>query len=153
LPPLATVLDASCKGDRPSREIEQVAVDSEITQRQLKFTDLKKGNIHSANGSVTVPTKEPQERIKRCSRIRIQQRCAQSRTAHRAAPEELLLISGVTKAQLPIPTLKVIPKFAHLPAKAGVEQKVVKSSLLCSVALIVNGTIADTSRYWDRDTI
>ena len=110
-------------------------------------------NINSADGGFAVPTKEPQKRIKGCSRIRIQQRFAQARAAHRAAKEEFLVISGVAKPQFPIPTLKIIPKFAHLTAKSGVEQNVVKSSFVRSDALIVNAAIGDSSSYWDRDTV
>src|SRR5204863_7112172 len=119
----------------------------------LKFTALVQSNINSADGGFAVPTKEPQKRIKGCSRIRIQQRFAQARAAHRAAKEEFLVISGVAKPQFPIPTLKIIPKFAHLTAKSDVEQNVVKSSLVRSEWLIINGAIADTGSYWDRNTV
>src|SRR6266567_5815854 len=119
----------------------------------LKFTASVLSNINSADGGFAIPTKEAQKRIKRCSRIRIQQRFAQARTAHRAANDEFLLISGVAKPQFPIPTPKVIPKFAHLTAQSCVEQNVLNSTFVRYAALIVNGTIADTGGYWDRDTV
>ena len=85
-------------------------------------------NIHSAYGRLAVATKESQERIKRCSRIRIQQRFAQARLAHHATNKGFLLIPGITKTQFPIPSLEVIAKFSQLTAKSDVEQNVVKGS-------------------------
>ena len=68
----------SAKETGPAGKIEQIAVDSEITQRQLKFAALVQSNINSADGGLAVPTKESQKRIKCCSRISIQQRFAQA---------------------------------------------------------------------------
>ena len=138
-PPLPTVLEPEREGDRPGGKIEQIAVDSEISQRQLKLAGVMQGNIDPANGGLAVATEESQEGIKRCSRIGIQQRFAQARLAHHATKEIFLVIPGITKTQFPIPILEVIAKFSHLTAKSGVEQNVVERSLGCSDACVVNG--------------
>src|SRR5437016_12181399 len=79
-------------------------------------------NINPANGGLTVTARYTEERIKRCSRIGVQQGFAQARPAHRAAKDGFFLVPGITKTQFPVPTVEIMPKFAHLTAKPDVEQ-------------------------------
>src|SRR5262249_6377959 len=53
-PSLSTVFKPEREGDRPSGKIEQIAVDSEIAQRQLKGSGPFQGYIDSANGGRAV---------------------------------------------------------------------------------------------------
>ena len=119
----------AAKETGPAGKIEQIAIDSEIAQWQLKFAGGMQSNINSADRGLAVATEESQEGIKRCGRIRIQQRFAQARLAHHATRESFLVVPGITKTQFPIPILEVIAKFSHLTAKSGIEQNVVESSL------------------------
>src|SRR5205814_9208794 len=120
-PPFPVVLDPRRERDWPGRKIEQIAVEMEITQWQLKLAGGMQGNIHPAYCRLGVATQDAQKRIKRCGRIRIQQRVAQSRLAHHAPAEGFLVIPGVTKTRFPIPILEIIAKFPQLTAKSDVE--------------------------------
>src|SRR5438445_436509 len=119
--PLPVVLDPGRERDWPSRKIEQIAVEMEITQWQLKLAGAMEGDIHSTYCRLGVAPQDAQKRIKRCGRIRIQQRVAQARLAHHAPAEGFLVIARVTKTRFPIPILEVIAKLAHLTAKSDVE--------------------------------
>src|SRR5438552_7086223 len=119
----------------------------EITQWQLKLAGGVQSNIHPSYCRLGVVAKNPKEWIKRCGRIRIQQRIAQARLAHHATSEIFLLVSGVTKAQFPIPTLEVIANLPELTAKSDVEEHVSESSSGCSDGGVVNAAEADPGSH------
>ena len=71
------ILAANGKGDRPGGKIEQVAVNSGVTYRQLIRTRVMESDINSCSGRRAVLAKKPTERIKRSGRICVQQGIAQ----------------------------------------------------------------------------
>src|SRR5206468_10744579 len=73
-PPLPAILEPGREGDRPGGKIEQITIEMKIGQWQLKLAGVMQGNIHPANRGLGVPTLESQKGIKRCGRVRIQQR-------------------------------------------------------------------------------
>ena len=75
-PPLPAILEPSREGDRPGGKIEQITIEMEISQWQLKLAGVMQGNIHPANRGLSVATEESKEGIKRCGRVGIQQRVA-----------------------------------------------------------------------------
>src|SRR5882724_7574901 len=95
--PLSTVFEPEREGDRPSGKIEQIAVHSEIAQRQLKGSGPVQGYINSANSGRAVATEKSQERIKCRRRVGIQQRCTQPGLANNAPGEVFLVVSRITK--------------------------------------------------------
>ena len=53
----------------------------------------EQSNVDPADSGFAVTTKQPEKRIKRCSRIGIQQRCAKGRTGRHTAKRVSLVIS------------------------------------------------------------
>src|SRR5438477_12033536 len=103
--------------------------------------------IHPAYCRLGVATQDAQKRIKRCGRIRIQQRVAQTRLTHYATIESFLLVPGITKTQFPIPILEVIAKLAHLTAKSDVEEHVSEGSFGRSDGCVINAAEGDNCSY------
>src|SRR5438552_9854917 len=75
-PPLPAVLEPGREGDRPGGKIEQIAVEMEIGQWQLKLAGGMQSNVNPADCCLGVSTLVSKEGIKRCGRVRIQQRFA-----------------------------------------------------------------------------
>src|SRR5690349_15306530 len=95
-------------------------------------------NIDSAPGCLTVVAKNTKERVK-CSRwVCVQECLPKTRLACLAYRQVLPLVSGVTKACFPIPSLKIVTKFSHLTSKSNVKQRVPVSELLAPSAGVVN---------------
>src|SRR4029453_9680840 len=59
-PPFPAVLEAGCEGDRPGGNIEQITIEMEISQWQLKLAGVMQGNIHPAKRGLSVATEESQ---------------------------------------------------------------------------------------------
>src|SRR5215475_13979273 len=94
-------------------------------------------HIHSLPGSRAVLCEKATERIKRCSRVRIQQGVAQSGLAHFTNREVLAFVAGITEARLPVPCLEVISNPSHLTAQTNIEELVPVGELLGSRTSIV----------------
>ena len=76
-------------------------------------------DVNSGPGRRRVMSSQIQERVKGCSRVRVQKCLPQARLASFANGQLLSLVPGITKTQLPVPTLEIIAKFAHLAAQAN----------------------------------
>src|SRR6476646_9532945 len=95
-----------------------------------------------------------QERIKCRSRVRIQQCIAQCRLADLAcAQAKAGLVPCVAETELPVPTLKVIAKFAQLTAQANIEEIIVIRKPCTSGPAIVNRPESNASGHRDWDTV
>src|SRR2546423_1321580 len=103
-------------------------------------------NIDPADRGLAVTAAEAQERIKRRSRIRIQQRFAQARLADHTFREIYRFLPRITKTQFPVPCFKVITKFSHLAFKAEVKQHIVFDGGRCSVTYF-QGTIFNSGGH------
>ena len=75
-PPLPAILDSSREGDRPGGKIEQIAIETEIGQGQLKLAGGMEGNIDPADCCLGVSTMVSKERVKCGGRVRVEQRLA-----------------------------------------------------------------------------
>src|SRR5439155_24120348 len=75
-PPFPVVIEPGRKGDWPGGKIEQIPIEMEISQWLLKLAGGMERNVEPAYCRLGVLTLESKERVKRCGRIRIQQRCA-----------------------------------------------------------------------------
>jgi hypothetical protein len=62
----------------------------------------------------------------------------------------LPLVPGITKTQLPVPSLEIIAKFPHLTTQPDVEQVIVVNELFLSGTGIVNATKINSGS--DRET-
>ena len=96
------------------------------------------GDINSLPGRLGVVGIEIQERIKCRSWVRIQKCFPQSRLADFADGQILPLIPGITKTQLPVPSLEIIAKFSHFATQPNIEQIIVVSELFMSRTGVVN---------------
>ncbi len=108
------------------------------------------GDINSLPGRLGVVGSEIQERIKRRRWVRIQQRFPQPRLASFADGQILPLVPGITKTQLPVPSLEIIAKFSHLTTQPDVEQRIVVGELFMSGTGVVNATKPNAGS--DRET-
>src|SRR5512132_1237361 len=107
------------------------------------------GDINSASGGRGVVGSEIQERIKCRSRIRIQKSFSQSRLADFADGQILPFVPGITKTQLPVPSLEIIAKFPQLSAQTNIEEIIVVSELFMSWTGVVNAAKLNPRR--DRE--
>src|SRR4029453_19148526 len=108
------------------------------------------GDINSLPGRLGVVSSKIQERIKCRSWIRVQKCFPQSGLADVAHRQLLPLVPGITKTQLPVPSLEIIAKFPHLTTQPDVEQIIVVSELFMSGTGIVNATKPNAGS--DRET-
>ena len=81
---------------------------------------------------------EIQERIKCRGRVRIQKCFPQPRLAGFADGQILPFVPGITKTQLPVPSLEIIAKFSQFATQANVEQLVPVGELFVSGTGVVN---------------
>src|SRR6476646_5311672 len=105
------------------------------------------GNINSASGRLAVVAKQAKKRIKRRSRIRIQERVPQPRLADLAYRQILPLVQGITKACFPVPSLEIIAKLSHLTAEANVKEGIPVGELFTSLAGVVDAAKLNTCSY------
>src|SRR5262249_8419454 len=117
----------------------------EIGQSQLKLARAMQGNVNPADCRRGVSTSDSKEGIKRCRRVRIQQRFAQTLRAYYAISDGIFLIPGITEPRLPIPILEVIAKLSHLTAKAYIEQRVREGGLGCRPTRVSNAAEMNSS--------
>src|SRR4029077_13018666 len=110
------MLEPDREGDRPGGKIEQIAIEMEIGQWQLKLAGAMQSNVDPAYCRLRVLTLESKEGIKRCGRARIQQHSAYACVAYHATMEVFLVVPGIPETQFPIPILEVIPNLSHLSA-------------------------------------
>src|SRR4030095_16127162 len=96
------------------------------------------GDINSRSGRARVVSIKIQEQIKCRSRIRIQKSFSQSRLADFADGQILPFVAGITKTQLPVPSLEIIAKFPQLSAQTNIEEIIVVSELFMSGAGVVD---------------
>src|SRR5207248_7788007 len=96
-------------------------------------------NINSGPGRPGVVSSEIQERIKCRSWVCIQKRFPQSRVTDIAGRQILSVVQGITKTQVPIPSLEIIAKFSHFAAQANIESIIVVSELVISRTGVVDG--------------
>ena len=66
------------------------------------------------------------------------ERFPQSRLADFADGQILPLVPGITKTQLPVPSLEIIAKFSHLATQPDVEQRIPVGELFMSRTGVVN---------------
>src|SRR5436190_20114265 len=111
------------------------------------------GNINSASGGLAVATKQAKEGIKRAGRIRIQERVPQSRLADFAYRQILPLVPGITKSQLPVPSLEIIGKFSHLTPKPDVKKTILVGVLFTSLTGVVDTAKSNACRYWSWNSV
>src|SRR5436190_3209215 len=104
-------------------------------------------NVNSGPGRPGIVSIEVQERIKCRSRVRDQKCFPQSRLANCTRGQILPLIPGITKTQLPIPSLKIIAKFSHFPTQANIEQVIVVSEFFVSRTGVVNAAKQNSGSY------
>src|SRR5262249_4416006 len=97
--------------------------------------------------------KEAHERIKRRSRVRIQQRVAQTRLADLTQRQVRTLVASVAEAHFPVPRLEIISEFSHLTFQTNVEQVIPVSELLTSEACILDGAKPDSSTHGDWNSV
>src|ERR1043166_6394505 len=95
-------------------------------------------DVNPRSGCLGVVSSEIQEGIKCRSRIRIQKCFPQSRLAGFADGQILPLVPGITKTQLPVPSLEIIAKFPHLTTQPHVEQRIPVGELFMSGPGVVN---------------
>src|ERR1043166_1927695 len=117
-------------------------------------------DINPRSGRSGILRSEIQERIKCCGRIRIQQCFTQPRLADLANGQILSLIPGITKTELPVPSLEIIAKFPQLSAQTNIKEIIVVSKLFMSWTGVVDGTKLNAScnretrsvrkEIWDR---
>src|SRR4029450_6655519 len=108
------------------------------------------GDINSLPGPLGVVGSKIQERIKRRRWVRIQQRFPQPSLTSFADGQILPLVSGITKTQLPVPSLEIIAKFPHLTTQPDVEQIIVVSEPFMSGTGVINATKPNAGS--DRET-
>ena len=96
---------------------------------------------------------EIQERIKRRSWVRIQKCFPQSRLAGFADGQILALVPGITKTQLPVPSLEIIAKFPHFATQAYVEELVPVSELFVSRTGVVNTAKRNSGSYRETASV
>src|SRR6266550_4945161 len=106
-------------------------------------------DVNGLSGLRGVLGGEIQERIKRCGRVRVQQRVPQSRLADLANGQVLPLVSGVTETGFPVPRLEIVAKFAHLPAQSHVEELVPVSEFFAPWTGVVNAAKANSCSHRD----
>src|SRR6266480_3222366 len=112
-----------------------------------------KGDINSLLGRLGVVSVEIQERIKCRCRVRIQKRFPQSRLARFADGQVLPFITGITKTELPVPSLEIIAKFSHFATQPHVEQRILVGDLFMSGTGVVNAAESNTGRHRDTDSV
>src|ERR1700730_231771 len=110
-------------------------------------------HISPGYGRIRIATEGAHERIKRRSRVRLQQGVAQTRLADLTQGQVLTLVASVAEAQFPVPRLKVIAKFSHLTFESNIEDVIPVSELLTSDACVLNGTKPDSGSHRRCDTI
>src|SRR6476659_1523426 len=106
-----------------------------------------KGDINSLPGRLGVVSVEIQERIKCRCRVRIQKRFPQSRLTGFADGQVLPFITGITKTELPVPSLEIIAKFSHFATQPHVEQRILVGDLFMSGTGVVNAAKRNSGRY------
>src|SRR6266513_2114104 len=111
------------------------------------------GDVNSLPRLCRVVSIEIQERIKCCSRIRIQKCFPQSGLAGFADGQVLPLVPGITKTQLPVPSLEIIAKFSHLTTQPHVKQRIPVGELFVSRTGVVNSAKSHPGRHWDTDSV
>src|SRR5438132_14213013 len=112
-----------------------------------------KGDINSLLGRLGVVSVEIQERIKCRCRVRIQKRFPQSRLARFADGQVLPFITGITKTQLPVPSLEIIAKFSHFATQPHVEQRILVGDLFMSGTGVVNSAKGNPGSHRDRRSV
>src|SRR5947208_11467422 len=108
------------------------------------------GDINLGSGRFAVATVQRKERLKRCGRVRIQERLPQANLAYLAYRQILPLVPGITEAGFPVPSLKIVTKLSHLTLKADVEKGIPIGELLTPITGVVNAPKPNTSshRHW-----
>src|SRR6476646_4498151 len=112
-----------------------------------------KGDINSLPGRLGVVSVEIQERIKCRCRVRIQKRFPQSRLTGFADGQLLPFITGITKTELPVPSLEIIAKFPHLATQPHVEQRILVGDLFMSGTGVVNSAKGNPGSHRDRRSV
>jgi hypothetical protein len=94
-----------------------------------------------------------EERIKCRGWVCIQQRLPQSDLASLADGQVLPLVPGITKTQLPVPSLEIVAKFPHLAAQANIEQIIPVSELFVSRTGVVNAAKPNSCSYGETASV
>src|SRR5207249_11238577 len=120
---------------------------------QLIFARVMQVDINSAPGRPSVVGSEIQKRIKCRSRIRIQKCGPQSRLANFADGQILPFVPGITKTQLPVPSLEIIAKFSHLTLETNIKEIILVSELFMSWTGVVDGAKLNPRSYWQTASV
>src|SRR6516165_7422984 len=107
-------------------------------------------NVNSRSGRSSVVSIEIEERIKRRSWVRIQQRIPQPGLADFADGQILPFVPGIAKSRFPVPTLEIIAKFSHLSSQPDVKQRIPVGEFFMSGTSVVNA--AKPNACSDRET-
>src|SRR6266550_9646921 len=111
------------------------------------------GDVNSRSRRSGVVRIKIQKRIKSRSWVCIQKRFPQSRVTDVAGRQILPFIPGITKTQLPIPSLEIIAKFSYFAAQANIEQIIVVSGLVMSRTGVVDGDKPNSGSYGEAASI
>src|SRR6266550_3149253 len=104
------------------------------------------GNINPANRGLAVTPQDSQKRIKRRSRVRIQESLTQPRLANSVSRLNFFLVPGISETRFPVPCLKVIAKFGQLTAQSDIEEDIIKRGRR-KIVTRFQGAIADPGIY------
>src|SRR5205823_3436325 len=86
--------------------------------------------------------------IGRTNRVeRVIERITKPRLADFPDGQVLSFVSGVTETELPVPSLEIVTKLAHLPTKTDIEQRIPVGELFTPWASIVNPTKPDAGSH------
>src|SRR6059058_2526913 len=105
------------------------------------------GDVNSLPRLCRVVSIEIQERIKCCSRIRIQKCFPQSGLAGFADGQVLPFVPGITETQLPVPSFEIVAKFSHLTTQPHVKQRIPVGELFVSRTGVVNAAKCNSGSY------
>src|SRR6267154_6016168 len=147
------VLAANGKRDRTSGKIKQIAVECQVTYRQLIRTRVMQVNINACVGRQGISVEKTSERIERRGWICIQQRIAQPGLSNLADRDVLSLVDRITETRFPAPGLKVIANESHFATQANVKQLVPIGEFFTPWAGIVEAAEPDSGSHRNRGSV
>ena len=147
------VFAANGKRDRTTGKIKQIAVECQVTYRQLIVTRVMQVNINVCVGRQRVSVEKPSERIERRGWICIQQRIAQPGLTNLADRDVLSLVDRITETRFPAPGLKVIANKSHFATQANIEELVPVSEFFTPWAGIVEAAEPDPGSDRNRGSV
>src|SRR5579885_107579 len=111
------------------------------------------GDINSLPGSCGVVSGEIQEWIKGRRWIGIQKCFPQSGLADFANRQILSVVPRIAETELPVPTLEVLAKLAHLATQPSIEEIIVIGELFVSGTGVVSPAEPNPGGYWKTGPI